>query len=350
MTDNVVVGGVSYATDDVLMSNGIAVPAGTAHYQRMKMTFGDPTVAVDVSQANPLPVNISSSIGNTPSVTAQLTSATATVALDVTDMGNGTIVLFGGTYTALRLVFEATVDGTNWFTMDVTRVEGSGTVMYEQFGSAAVRAWNYTSPGYTQVRVRVPGAGATNWAVTVNPSVLITAGPLLVDWSPSVPPVDGIRATYVASIASLSAAIASDLFSVVGSATKTVRISRVEISGIATTATATTLSLLKRSNAGTPGTPVAATVVPVDSGDSAATATSSGHTSSGSVGALVGSYRAQRVFVPLNTSAPPYVSWDFGGRPAKSPVLRGTAERVTINSSVAVTGASWTIAVEFTEE
>jgi len=141
-------------------------------------------------------VNIGASQGGNANTSGTLTGAASTVQAAVGAMGNGTIVLYGGTYTNLQVVFEASVDGgTNWFQIDVVRVDGQAVVFSETFTSSGVHAWNYMAPGYSHVRIRA--AAQTS---TVNPSVIITQGPFLYDPSPSVVPIDGNKATYSASI------------------------------------------------------------------------------------------------------------------------------------------------------
>src|SRR5271167_1815036 len=102
------------------------------------------------------------------------------------------------------------------------------------------------------------------------------------------------RATYVASITGLvPAAACTDLVSLIGSASKVVKVTRVEIKGQTTAVTARSVEvqLLKRSTASTTsgvstGSP---TAVPYDSGDPVATAVMYGWTTCNtSLGTLVG--------------------------------------------------------------
>jgi len=167
---------------------------------------------------------------------------------------------------------------------------------------------------------------------------------------------DGLKATYSASITALaSAASCTDLFTITGSATKTVRITRLEISGQATTAAAVQIVLLVRSAANLTGTSTAPTLVPHDSASAAATAVVKAYTvNPGTLGTLVGNIKVAYVFLAAPATAtvgsePLFL--DFGVRPSQAIVLRGTSQVLAINLNAAtVTGGAFDINIEFTEE
>src|SRR5437879_5608942 len=77
--------------------------------------------------------------------------------------------------------------------------------------------------------------------------------------------VDGYKATYRAAITGLAAVTGcTDLFTLTGSATKTIRITRVEFSGtVATAALYLDVQALIRSTANLTGTSTAPTIVPL---------------------------------------------------------------------------------------
>lgn len=166
-------------------------------------------------------------------------------------------------------------------------------------------------------------------------------------------PVDGTKLSYSAGIVGLpAAAMATDIFTITGSATKTIRITRVTITGTQTTATQRDVVLLKRSTANTAGTfYIAPTKVPHDSGNSAATATVRSYTANPTLGTLVGNIRTRKVYVGLTTGNSDECIWDFGTRPAQAIVLRGTAEVLAVNlNSITSAGNSFDINIEWTEE
>ena len=107
--------------------------------------------------------------------------------------------------------------------------------------------------------------------------------------------LEGGKATYCATITGLvPPAAATDIFTIIGSATKTIRISRIQFSGRATAAAACDVSIVKRSTADTGGTPgTVPTIVPLDSTDAAATAVCATYTAVPTLGTAVGAIRSQ---------------------------------------------------------
>lgn len=167
-------------------------------------------------------------------------------------------------------------------------------------------------------------------------------------------PVDGFKSSYGASVQGLvPAASATDIFTITGSATKTIRITRIEVSGTQTTAGQVDVIVLKRSTADTGGTSTAPTLVPHDKSNAAATAVVNAYTANPAVGTLVGNLRAGKLFVAAPATASPttIMAMDFGPRPAQALVLRGVTDVIAINlNGSTVTGGSFNIGIEFTEE
>lgn len=161
--------------------------------------------------------------------------------------------------------------------------------------------------------------------------------------------VDGFKNTYSASVTGL-VGVAGDIFILNGSATKTIRVTRVEFSGTATAAASSDLQLIKRSTADTAGTAAAAT--PHDANDAAATAAAQSYTAAPTPGTAVGTpIRAVRAFIPAaNGIGQNPVVWDFGTRPAKAPTLRGVAQGLALNIGATNAGALYDISYEWTEE
>lgn len=168
---------------------------------------------------------------------------------------------------------------------------------------------------------------------------------------------DGIRPTYSGGINGLvPVASCTDLFTITGSASKTIRVTRIEVSGIATTILDTTVRLLLRTTADTGGTSTAPAAYPHDSLSAAATATLAAYTANPTVND--GTNRLLRASKLLfNLAAPSAGSesgrliWDAGDRPAQAFVLRGVAQQLAINlNGVSVAGGSVDISVEWTED
>lgn len=171
-------------------------------------------------------------------------------------------------------------------------------------------------------------------------------------------PLDGDKATYVATGTVTPAAAATAIFALTGSATKTVKVTQVTIAGVQTTAGTVNFSFFKYSTALTGGTSVAGNLTPLDSTDGAPTATtafySANFTGGGASGGTTGNgtIRVVPVYLaPLVSLVDrPETIVTYGDRPGQAVVLRGTAQVFAINlTGVTVVGGSILISVEWTE-
>lgn len=161
--------------------------------------------------------------------------------------------------------------------------------------------------------------------------------------------------TYSAAATNFApAASATDVFTITGSATKTVRIKRITFTMVQTTAAARDVQLIKRSTANSGGTSVARTAVPNDSSSPAGTATVLSYTANPTLGTTVGAIRARKVFVSTitgNNSNCDEFAIDFGDDQRQAPVLRGTGEVLAINLNGVTSAGNLACAnVEWTEE
>jgi hypothetical protein len=166
--------------------------------------------------------------------------------------------------------------------------------------------------------------------------------------------VDNPAATYSASaVAFVPAAAATDVFVIKGSASKTIKITRVEFAVTTTAGSGGLISaqLIKRSTANTGGTSVTNTATPHDSNNAAATAVVTHYTANpATVGTAVGTLRAIRAEAYNTGIAPTYTIWDFGNRPGQAIYLRGVNEFVTLNfGGATITGPIACINIEWTE-
>lgn len=158
--------------------------------------------------------------------------------------------------------------------------------------------------------------------------------------------------TFSASLTFLPGALPTDVFTVTGSATRTVKVRKFVISGTSTAIGKVPIDLVKRSTANTLGTSSAVTRVPHDSNNAAATATVLAYTSPPVTGTLVGSLSSVKLSEPAagdaNLSFPITISHMSGDQPY---TLRGVSQVLAINrGGVTNVGESLTIAVEWTEE
>lgn len=199
----------------------------------------------------------------------------------------------------------------------------------------------------------IQGAVTTNnpsyTTAQTNPLSLDTAGNLRVV-STSI-----TKSTYGAAISGLViASLATDIVTVTGSASKTIKIQNIEISGTTTAGAGASVSatLVKRSTADTGGTSTTPTAVAYDSTNSAATATFRAYTvNPTSLGTAVGSIRATRlVLAQVGTAGQP-ITWAFDGNYSQFPTLRGTSEQLCINfNTTTITGPVISISIEWSEE
>lgn len=201
--------------------------------------------------------------------------------------------------------------------------------------------------GVTTYTDSAGSAGVSYTAATANPPAMV----------PNVnSPIDGGKATYSFSIVGLAPATTpTDVFNLTGSASKTVRLIRLIVSGLQTTAGNIDMLVIKRSggtqSAGTSG---AASIAASDTNNPTATALVQTYTSNpASVGTSIGNIFAGKIFVPAAATAgsPDKLILDYGNRPAQAQVLRGTSQGISLNlNSVTLTGGSLDIYCEWSEE
>jgi hypothetical protein len=166
---------------------------------------------------------------------------------------------------------------------------------------------------------------------------------------------EGSKATYsAASIGLVTVTGATDVFTLTGSGTKTVRVTRVSVSGtIQTAAQYVDINLVKRSTADTAGTSATPTVVPLDSTDGAGTAVATSYTANPTLGTGVGPIRAVRYFAaltgtPASLSSP--VEFNFSTRNGRAVVLRGATQQLCVHLNAPANAGTFDIDIEWTEE
>lgn len=169
-------------------------------------------------------------------------------------------------------------------------------------------------------------------------------------------PLDGQKATYSASALKLAVATGANvIFTLTGSSTKTVRVTRIELSGTcATTAKDVNFFIAKYSTAATGGTTgTAPTIAPHDANSAAATAAIAVYTADPTAGTSVGTIRAGNLFMAVtgSTVATGMYAANFGDRPSQDLVLRGTAQQIGISLNGENTATSvMDVVVEWIED
>lgn len=167
-------------------------------------------------------------------------------------------------------------------------------------------------------------------------------------------PSDGGKQTYSAAANSITtAATPTDVCTLTGSASKTIRVTSVQFNGSTSSGSGllSSVQLIKRSTANSAGTSASITAVPHDSASAAATATALSYTANPTLGTTVGNIRATRISYQSAAGNAPILTWEFGNRPTQAVVLRGTSQVLAVNlNSVTVTGGSISCSFEWSEE
>ena len=170
----------------------------------------------------------------------------------------------------------------------------------------------------------------------------------------------GEKRTYRAStIIPVAAAVTVNvpIFNIIGSATTTVRVRRIRVSGMTLTAVGYfTINVEKLSTASTGGTSTTPPCVPLDSADSAATAVVRIYTAAPTKGNLVGTLASWRTLWQATTAAAAGTTdwhvFDFGDmNETGAIVLRGVAQEIALTFPVVLASAgALAIDIEWTEE
>lgn len=165
---------------------------------------------------------------------------------------------------------------------------------------------------------------------------------------------EGVKATYSVAIFGFTpVATPTDIFQIIGSGSKTVRVLQVSISGICSSGSSVQTLMYKRSTANSGGTVSAQTAIPHDSNSSAATAVVNTYTvNAGSLGTAAQAIRARELPLPVVATPGTALVWDFTTRNGQGIVLRGATQGLSLNwNGVAVPGgSSLTIEIEWSEE
>jgi hypothetical protein len=138
----------------------------------------------------------------------------------------------------------------------------------------------------------------------------------------------------------------TDVFAIVGSATKTIDVVRMAITTVQTTAGMNAWSIVKRSTASTGGTSAVVTAVPVNDSMPAASAVVRQATANPTLGTLIGSVWSGRVPSPVASSAVLGLieqGVDFASRGMAPVTLTGTTDALAWNFGGAALPAGLTV-------
>jgi hypothetical protein len=261
----------------------------------------------------------------------------------------------------LRVTANAGVNlNTSALALD-TSVNGillsQGSTTSGQFGPLIQGAVTTSAPTYvtgktdplsltTAGALRIDGSGTTqpiSGTVTVSGQTFDSASALYVDF-------ESQKDTYSAAILQTIAANPTDVFTIIGSGTKLIRIHRIAISGTNTANTNAFVSIAKRSTADSGGTSTVVASVPVDSTQAAGTAVVRSYSANPTLGTLVGLVRTDILFLPTLASSNSAIDLVqiFGVTNTKSLVLRGTSESVVVNLGGATLGGTTVLGLDIT--
>ena len=199
-------------------------------------------------------------------------------------------------------------------------------------------------------------SGATSDQLTVDPTSKAARVSIYnTDGTPN-----GEKQTYRAStIIPLVAAVTVNVpfFNIIGSASKTITIKRITVSGMTLTAVGYfTINVEKLSTASTGGTSTTLASVPLDSNNNVATAVVKAYTAAPTKGTLVGTIASWRALWQATTAAAAgvvdYFVFNFGDmRETRGVVLRGIAQELALVFPVVLASAgTLAIDIEWTEE
>lgn len=199
---------------------------------------------------------------------------------------------------------------------------------------------------------------------TTHQPIMPLGGPAVLDASSGIAyapdgaaQLDGFKASYAAAIGGLVGVTGcTDLFTLTNPSTKTIRITRCDISGgVATAAQQIEVFGLVRSAVNSGGTSTAPTIVPYDSSDAPASGVVRAYTANpAALGTLVGNVRVAKMLLVLSTGATSFqdrLIWDFGDRPTKALVLRqNQVFAINLNGVTFANATSFNVYIEWTED
>lgn len=380
-------GGRSVIVEGIV--SGVAVPVSGTFFQATQPVSGTVTANQGTAntKANAWTTELTDGTNGPAAVkAASIAAVAADPALVVAVSPNNSVAVTGTFFQATQPV-SGTVTanaGTGTF-----NIQANASVNLAQVAGATVNTGNGTAAGSPRVAIAsdntafsVNAAQSGNWTArvvgnagaifdaaqnAVAPANEVVVGgtynttiPALTAGNSSQIQVDSTGSSYVniegrkatySCFASFTP-VAGDIAVLPGSASKTIRVTRVEVS-LSTTGTAAleAVQLIKRSTADSAGTSAAMTAVAHDSNFAAASAAPLSYTAAPTLGTAVGTLRGVQFFDESATVAGANTwLWTFGERPASAVVLRGIAQELCVNLGGVVATQTATVSFEWTEE
>ena len=162
----------------------------------------------------------------------------------------------------------------------------------------------------------------------------------------------GFRPTYRFTAVDITpVATATDVLTLTGSATKTIRVTKVTIMGSSTASSIYDAYLVKRSAANTGGTLTNPTASSADSTDATAAGVLTLYTANPSALGAGIVVEASKVYLGTAAITSPTVTYTWGTRGDKAPILRvGESLAINFNGAAVPAGASLYMTFEWTED
>lgn len=156
--------------------------------------------------------------------------------------------------------------------------------------------------------------------------------------------------SYSAAVIGISAgSVTTDVITITGSASKTVRVRRIVLAGIQTLASHRDIVLIRRSSANSGGTSTTSSAVSLDTNNPVGTAVVRSYTANAAaLGTAVGNVSIRKILVTALGGSFDQCIFDF---PRDGLVLRGVNDSAAINlNTVASAGLLLSGCIEWTEE
>lgn len=314
------------------------------------------------------------SITTTCSTPTTACPAGSFVAINSQGFSSGQVQLTG-TYTGASMNIDGSADGKNWVPLltgsgstgayTTNAITSNGKYRILRLGALQqfrVRASALTS-GTVNVWMTAGLSGDIHEVFQLTPANLQASiygsdqSTILGDGLGNIraAPADGWKQTYWASVSAFTAAtLATDIYCLQGSATKTVRVLLIEVSGTSTAGggATSTVNLIRRSAANTGGTSNSITVGKEDTNNASTTASAFYYTTNPtSLGTAVATMRTARFAFQSIGTPNGLLQWVFGNNPGQALVLRGTSDYVCVNlNATTLTGNVISIDAEYSEE
>lgn len=284
--------------------------------------------------------------GTWVTVIGLLPTNTITTAISVNNSVNFAV----GGYRQFRIRATAWTSGTATATWNAS--VGANTLQVTNFVASAFNATATQGPANTSANAwpikLIDGGG-------VNVATVSAAGAVKTDGSAVTQPVSQIlstSATYGAQILGLTpAAATTDFFTITGSATKTVVVTKIRLGATTTLGSIKDIILVKRSTANSAGTSTTPVIVPFDSNDTAGTAVVRAYTANPTLGTTIGAFKAYKFQISAVGTANQDLQMEFDPTTSKGIILRGTSQVLSLSGNGVAFGggASVDISIEWIE-